>query len=1208
MSARRSPASVALADPAGRRALVVLAGLAGVKAVGLILIAEALARGVVGLAHGTDLRLALACGVLGALLRAGVVWAQRAVGARAAVTVKRALRGRLLARSVSRTQEPLPLSDGALALTATRSLDELDDYYTTVMPALAQAFVIPLVVGVRILVADPVSAVVLILTIPLVPVFMVMIGRHTQDRVANAMRSLDQLSRSLVELARGLPVLIGLGRVRAQTKSLAQINDSYRRTTMQTLRTAFMSALALELIASLSVAVVAVFIGVRLVSGSMDLEPGLLVLILAPDVFLPLRQVGSAFHAAENGMANRDRIEQLLSEPEAADRGLSSGDRAQDTADAPSSSPAIEIDNLRVQWATAQSPVIEGFAARFGAGLSVLTGASGVGKSTVLHLIDQTLRDSERVSVHGELRGLPDRIVVIPQAPRAYAHSVRDELCLYADQALDSHQVESLLQRVDLHVPADTACDALSPGELRRLAVARALACVEAGAQLVLADEPTAHLDGVTASTIRSLLSSLAHSVPVIAATHDPVLIDQADAQIRMVGRTLGAVEKSTAAQSAAGETSRATWAVAALPGGRGASARESGASVLVHEPTTGGSNLAHPQQTSPADAGSAQSASTQASPVQTSSTQSRQPQSPSAQTPSVLLQTPSALSSAGQDGTSLRVVWRRLRAAVDMTSPAFLVAVLTGAGAAAAATSLMSLSAWLIVRASEQPPILYLLTAIVGVRFFGLARAVLTYVKQLSLHSAILRSLSEVRVRMWETFAAQGTANRVVLNGQRALGRLIADLDDIRDTAPRVVLSPLVGVVVGLGAMIAVALIEPVAGLVLAVLAVFCLFAAPALTRLADAHSSRERITARASVLDAVTRLLWAREDLIGSRQEQRVIAQIAHADSTAQKCEEKALRASGVGESLITAACVLAAVAVLAVLEPSAQAGELHPGLVAAAALIPLSLVDPFIDVVHSVQNWPGLRSVLARVDELDDPTAPSLAESEQSEGAGPNAQAVSRVNALALTRVSARWPAMDHDVFTGLSARVSRGQWLGVTGPSGSGKTTLVSVLLRFLTPRTGEYRINEVDALELSAEDLGGAIAWCPQEAHVFDSTIRANLLLSRPADDAPSEQAMREALTRVGLRELVDERGFDGRLGAGGSLVSGGQRQRLAVARTLLSGASCVVLDEPTAHLDKPTALHMMNDLRSGLTDSAVVLVTHDPQILEPSDASVRIGA
>ena len=177
---------------------------------------------------------------------------------------------------------------------------------------------IPLLLGARILFADWISAVVIVLTVPLVPLFMVLIGRYTEDRVREAQSALARLSGHMLELAKGLPVLVGLGRAAAQRKALEDMSEEYRSRTMGTLRTAFLSALALELIATISVAVVAVFIGVRLVHGDMALEAGLLALILAPDCYLPLRELGTAHHASDDGRAALAETTAVLADPGAA--------------------------------------------------------------------------------------------------------------------------------------------------------------------------------------------------------------------------------------------------------------------------------------------------------------------------------------------------------------------------------------------------------------------------------------------------------------------------------------------------------------------------------------------------------------------------------------------------------------------------------------------------------------------------------------------------------------------------------------------------------------------------------------------------------------------------------------------------------------------------------------------------------------------------
>ncbi|MGV8851977.1 MAG: ATP-binding cassette domain-containing protein, partial [Rhodoglobus sp.] len=217
---------------------------------------------------------------------------------------------------------------------------------------------------------------------------------------------------------------------------------------------------------------------------------------------------------------------------------------------------------------------------------------------------------------------------------------------------------------------------------------------------------------------------------------------------------------------------------------------------------------------------------------------------------------------------------------------------------------------------------------------------------------------------------------------------------------------------------------------------------------------------------------------------------------------------------------------------------------------------------------------------------------------------------VTVLDLRELGIRWPSSPTLAFSGATARVERGEWLVVEGPSGAGKSTLLAALLGYLPAAAGSWSLNGVDARELSPEQLRAAVTWCPQESHLFDSTIRGNLLLGRAHDDQPTEQELVAVLRRVGLGPLFDslEHGLDTRVGSAGESLSGGERQRLAVARTLLTRAAVVLLDEPTAHLDAASAEQLITDLRTALADKIVVLVSHHADERRDDDVSLRLGA
>ena len=1084
----RSPVAIALGAPQGARALAWLGLVAVLKAAGLVLIAESCARGIVALMHGDPFMFALVLGCAGAAVRGVAVWLTKAMGARASVGFKTELRSRVLTRVTSGSGRDTGISDGALAVSVTRTLDELDDYFVRVLPALLTTMCVPAIIIVRVLFADWVSAVVIVVTLPLVPLFMILIGRYTLERVSEATQSLDQLSNNLVELARGLPVLVGLGRVYAQTAALKSVSESYRTTTLQTLRVAFLSALALELIATLSVAVVAVFIGVRLVSGGLDLEAGLLALILAPECYLPLRQLGAAFHATENGMAAYERVNDVISRPvDAPVEGRPGG---------------LAVAEVSVTYAGRPRPALSPVSAGF-SGLTAVTGGSGTGKSTLLGVLAGLVRSNDTCTVSGHVVGVPSRIAYAGQAPRTCGATLEEEAQLYGAE------LEPYLNRVGLELDPLTPPSALSPGELRRFAIARALMRVDAGAELLIVDEPTAHLDAQTARTIRSELLNISQSIPVIAATHDPELISLGN-ELRLDGATA-----STEAQK-----------------------------------TTPDSQPAHTHKAAPTSAKSSQ--------------------------------------------ISTRTALRRLMNAMNVLSAKFIVSTLFAVAAVASAAALSGVSAWLIVHASFQPPIMYLLVAIVGVRFFGLSRSVFTYVKQLLLHDAMLTSLTQLRQRVWLGFAKAGTADRTLVRGELALTRLVADVDDVRDGAPRVVQPPIVAMIVAVTATVVMSLIHPLAAVLTAVCALVCVVLAPAVTLVVDGRASSARLSARTTVLARISAFLWAREDVLVNGRAAEVVDSIREVDKKASRAELRVLWAAGIGEGIVTVVTTLNAVLMLPLLATAVGRGAVSPELLAVTVLLPLALIDCYIDSLTAVQNWPALKHSLARVPALD----------ARGEIARDSGEPVTEFESAELDKVAARWPGMDDNVFSDISASITPGSWTTVTGRSGSGKTTLVSVLLRFIDPVHGTYTLNGRDALGLTATQLSSVFAWCPQESHVFDSTVRNNLAIARDKDNAPTDQEIHEVLTRVGLEELAE---VESRIGASGAYLSGGQRQRLAVARTLLAGAQVIILDEPTAHLDEQLATSLMTDLREILHDKAVVVVTHDHSLIMPSDRVIAVG-
>jgi ATP-binding cassette subfamily C protein CydCD len=1170
------------AGPANRLALYWLGLLAALKALSLVLMAQAVASVLAGLvAQNPAWAEQLGWGMAGVVLRSLTVWAQGVASRRAALGVKEELRTALLERALRNGTRAAGPSDGGLAILATRGLDALDSYYTQFLPALVNCAAVPLLLGARILLADWVSAVVVVLTVPLVPVFMVLIGRYTEDRVRIAQSALARLSSHMLELAKGLPVLVGLGRATAQRKALEDISEQYRSRTMETLRTAFLSALALELIATISVAVVAVFIGVRLVHGDMALEAGLLALILAPDCYLPLRELGTAHHASDDGRVALAEVTAVMDAPEVQPLQPQAGIGAEDgllpgklASDGGADLPAVTVSNLVVVYGGRMEPAVGPLSFDAPAGrITALDGASGAGKSTILGVLAGTVGTGGGAVVGGRIAGFsPSRVAWVPQHPVMVEKSVLAEVRLYlgdgAATASSGSSTAAAAQRCleaagAGHLAGKHPAE-LSPGELRRVALARGLARIEAGATLLLLDEPTAHLDRESANVVNESIRKLRGRATVLLVAHDRLTRELAD-HLVAVGAGSATARPVTDPDNAAGF--REVPATTATAPAMTARAAEAGAKQAPERRTPIGTPAA-PATGTPADDGRAV---------------------------------------PGQSGGNTPARIFRL---LQPESLKFGSAGIMGVLAALFAVALAGLSGWLIIRASEQPPILYLLTAIVGVRFFGIGRAVLRYTERLLLHDAVFASLTRLRGRLWDSLSRRALSLRRLLQGGNVLGAVIDDVDTVRDLLPRVVLPPVTAVAVGASAVAASALLLPAALPAAIAAALVSLAAAPAAALLADRMSAQAEQRLRSGVLRDVAAALDARAELHANGVAGPVLAAIGDADKEATAASQRSAWAEGLGQALTVLACGSAALASAVLAGPAVMDGSVAPATAAVVVLLQLALVDPYAAITTAVRQYPALRQVLDRISEagvLDAPAAadpgangPRQDASGPAAGTGglePVASRPGGLPGLELQALSAAWPGSP-EVFTGVSATAEPGRWLAVTGASGSGKSTLLAVMLGFLPPHSGRLAVS-------------GRAAWCPQEAHLFDSTIRGNLMLGRPEGTAgDAGQDMAAALAAVGLEPLLRrlEHGADTRIGPGGAFLSGGERQRLAVARTLMTGADVILLDEPTAHLDAEAGREMLADLRKGLTGRTVVLVTHNPDDIDPADRRLDLDA
>ncbi|UNO40902.1 thiol reductant ABC exporter subunit CydD [Streptomyces sp. MST-110588] len=1160
-----------------------------------------------------------------------VSWLTELAAHRASAAVKSELRTRLLERAVRLGPGWLGTRrTGELTNLATRGIDALDDYFARYLPQLGLAVVVPVAVLARIVAGDWISAVTIVLTLPLIPLFMVLIGWATQARMDRQWQLLSRLSGHFLDVVAGLPTLKVFGRAKAQAASIRSITGAYRRATLRTLRIAFLSSFALELLATISVALVAVGVGMRLVHGDLDLRTGLTVLILAPEAYLPLRQVGAQYHAAAEGLAAAEEIFAVLeTEPRrhgggaapsvaeltgvpdggtcgggasdgcTSDGGTSDrGASGRGSADGASSDGcALAVEGLVVRHPGRSVPSLPqtSFEVRPGETVAVV-GPSGAGKTTLVNVLLGFTEPTEgRVLAGGRDLATVDpdrwrqRIAWVPQQPYLFAGSIAENVRLARPDA-DDAAVRAALRDAGaldfvsaLPDGADTLLgeggSGLSAGQRQRLALARAFL---ADRPVLLLDEPTANLDGETEAAVVEAVRRLAAGRTVLLIVHRPALLSVASRTVRLTGPAEpvpGAVEGDPAAVGARVSRDAAALAV-------------------------------------PASAPAPESASTPApesTPVPESTSE------PGAESASELM---------GGRGPGVRRPSHplaRLRSTARTRWARFGLALLLGSLALGSAVGLMATSGWLISRAAQHPPVLYLMVAVTATRAFGIGRAFFRYAERLVAHDAVFRMLADVRVAVFRRLERLAPAGLHRRSRGDLLSRLVADVDAVQDYFLRWLLPAGTAVVVGVGAVGFTGWLLPEAGAILAVGLVLAGVAVPAVSGALARRAERALAPARGALSARVLDLFTGTAELTVAGALRTRTKHTRQADAELTRLASRSASAAGAGAGLSALICGLTVAAAAVAGVQAVHAGRLEGVCLAVVVLTPLAAFEAVAGLPLAVQYRQRTRRSAERVFEVLDAPAPV-----REPGPGTATAAPRSPFPLVVQGVSARHPGQRGPALDGVGFTLTAGRRLAVVGPSGSGKTTLAHVLLRFLDREAGSYRLGGADAEAVDGDEVRRLVGLCAQDAHIFDSSLRENLRLARTdragrtegaartegaggaddrdgshdggEDDGPDAdlwRALAQARLADWVRGLPD--GLDTMVGEHGAKLSGGQRRRLALARALLADFPVLVLDEPAEHLDLATADALTADLLAATEGRTTVLITHRLTGLEAVD-------
>ncbi|HEV2638765.1 MAG TPA: thiol reductant ABC exporter subunit CydC [Actinocrinis sp.] len=1205
--------------------------------------------------------------------RAAASWSRESIAARTSTMVKSALRADLLTGLVhGPTRAADRARTGDLAVLATLGVDALDGYFGRYLPQLTLAALVPLLLGVRILTVDPLSALIVALTLPLVPVFMALIGLLTRDHLAARWAALERLGGHFLEILGGLPTLVAFGRARRQTTIIRRAADAHRRLTMRTLRVAFLSSLALELIALVSVALVAVGIGLRLADGSLDLRTGLIVLICAPEVYLPLRHLGARYHEASEGLAAADRIfaetgggaaigaarsaasasapvpadvaarrpgslaglgivvgapfrlgRSAVSSVHAkfsaiagmdvpgvladADQDIDTGDaeteavhlpvQAHPRADAGTSTPdvpsaridsdanaetdgaedfapdlaaaEIRFEHVDLARSGRSGPTLEDFCLRLAPGrITGLVGPSGAGKSTLIRLLLGFDRPTAgRVTVGGADLADPDdlarlgldldawrgQVAWVPQHPQLTGRTVAAAIRLGDPGATDQDLARAAAAAgldLPLDQPLGRRAGAVSGGQARRIALARAIL---RDAPVVLLDEPTEHLDPETEQIITEALRAWLPGRTVLLVTHRPALIDLCDSIVLLDHDSAhpNADPDAPARSTAPAQTRRRSAACATTT--TSAAAARTSARLPAGFSAAWKNSLLGEQEPCDMDPGNA------ASETLAAATGSRRAAAPSA---------------AGR--LHLRVL-----GAIGLGS----AAALCGIGLAAA-------SAWLIATASLRPPLLTLQIGIAAVQAFGLGRAGLRYAERLAGHDATLRILGRLRVRVYRGLVRRAPAGLSAERGGDLLATVTADLEATRDLFLKVLL-PMSGAAIAcLAALLAEFLVLPGAALVLGAGIGIAGVLAPMAARQAARTSQQRTAAARAALAEHTVVLLDALPDLVAFGAAGAYAARVARADRRLSALERRGALGTGLGGALVVAAAGTTSAALALCVLDATWSGRLGGPVGAALVLAPIALFDLLALAPDAARALDRGRTARRRLDRVAG--APPLV----PRPADPLPVRWTEDSELEFDRVGAAWPGARRAAVRDLSFRLPAGGQLTLSGPSGAGKSTAAHLATRGLDPFAGAVRLDGVDLRDADPDEVRALIAVADQNAHLFDATIRENLLIGGPDS---SEEQLWAVLETVCLADWVDglPDGLDTGVGQLGDAVSGGERQRIALARALLSPAPVLILDEPTAHLDAETAAALDENLRRVLQGRTVLWIRHDATVTPP---------
>ena len=1071
-------------------------------------------------------------------LRALLAWLNEISASAVAVKIKTDLRQRLfthilnLGPAYSRGQRT-----GELTAAAVEGIEALDAYFSQYLPQLVITALIPFSILMVVFPIDMLSGFIFLITAPLIPFFMIMIGKGAEIVTKRQYETLRLLSAHFLDSLQGLTTLKLFGQSRAQARTIAQVSDKFRDTTLGVLRITFLSALALELLATLSTAIIAVEIGFRLLYAKMDFQPALFLLILAPEFYMPLRALGARFHAGMSGTTAAKCIYEILDTPieiRATDSQFLIPD---------SKISNIELSNISFTYPNESAPALDHINIQINAGQhTALVGPSGAGKTTLVNLLLGFIQPaSGQIITHytsgDSNHSLPAlaQIAWVPQKPYLFHDTLAANIRLGKSNATDEQVIsaarsahlyefiESLPQKYETVIGEGGA--RLSSGQAQRLALARAFL---KDAPILILDEPTSSLDPETESLLEESTHQLMEGRTVLIIAHRLNTIFQSDRIIVIeAGRV---IETGTHRELLTNNGLYANM-------------------VNTYEHQVIG----------------------QISKV------------PSALRPSTFEIEPLTFNVLPLINPQSKIL-PRLLAFLKGSWGLVTLSVLIGACTIGSSVALMGTSAWLISTAALHPSVAALGVAVVGVRFFGITRGVFRYLERLVSHDVTFRLLSRLRIWFYEKLEPLAPARLMEYRAGDLLARIVGDVETLENFYVRVISPPLTAVLVGLFTAIFIASFHPQLALAFLMFFLGLGLVLPFLAQVISRRPAVDTITLRADLHTRLVDGIQGMADLLAYGRGEHRLAEIATNGLNYGNAQRRMARVTGLHSGLTTLLTNLGLWTILALSIPLVNAGTLDGPMLASLSLLTFAAFEAVMSLPLAAQMWNSAREAARRLFEVVD-TEPAVKDDIRDSLVGPQASNIKFSN-LSFSYPNQSTPAIQHVTFN-----LQPGRSIAIVGPSGAGKSTLANLLFRFWDYSSGDITFGGESIKRYAQDSVRERIGLVSQNTYFFNTSVRENLRFARRhVTQEEIESAAMDAQIHDFILGLPN--GYDTMIGEQGVRLSGGERQRLAIARAIIKDAPILILDEPTANLDPLSEKQVLQTLFALMKRKTTLFITH----------------